>query len=56
MANDHREERAESSPVSLAWGVHAIEAPDLEADGLPLWLAGGACVLLWTAIAMLLTS
>lgn len=56
MATDTREVRAEATPVSLAWGVHAVETADGMADGAVLWLAGGACLLLWTAIALLLTS
>lgn len=54
---DTHEGRAESAPVFLAWGMPAaIEAHDGFFSGPALWLTGGATLLLWTAIALLLTS
>lgn len=56
MPNDTSEVRSEAAPVHLAWGVHAIDAPEVGSGTGPLWLAGGACLLLWTALALLLTT
>lgn len=54
---DIREGRADSAPVFLAWGMPAtIEAHEGFFSGPALWLTGGASLLLWTAIALLLTS
>lgn len=55
MPHDSREARHDLPPALLAWGV-----PSESAEGLaypsPLWLAAGASLLLWTALALLLTS
>lgn len=53
---DHREGRADSAPLFLAWGLPAIEAHEGFFSGAAMWLSGGASLLLWTAIALLLTS
>jgi hypothetical protein len=54
MPND-REARAETLPTLLPWGTPLAERD--EAFGGPgFWLAGGASLLLWTAVALLLTA
>ena len=53
MGDDTRESRAD--PAILAWGLPA-EAQDFDLVDVGSWLAGGACLLLWTAVAMLLTA
>lgn len=54
MANDTREARTDGSPVLLTWGVP--EARHAQEADATLWLTGGATLLLWTALALLLTS
>jgi hypothetical protein len=54
MANDNRSARTDSSAILLAPGMPS-EA-DGFLDGAALWLTGGASLLLWTALALLLTS
>jgi hypothetical protein len=53
MPNDTR---ADSAPVFLAWGMPAIEAGDGWFESMAMWLTGGASLLLWTALALLLTA
>ena len=55
MPNDHREARAESIQVLLPWGTPLAER-DNGFAGAVFWLAGGASLLLWTAVALLLTA
>lgn len=56
MPNDIREEeRPGTASVFLAWGMPS-EAREGAFDDAALWLTGGASLLLWTAIALLLTS
>jgi hypothetical protein len=56
MSIDTREGRADSgAPVFLAWGLPAVEAHEGFFGGAALWLSGGASLLLWTALALLLT-
>lgn len=55
MANDTDDVRDEPAPVFMAWGM-AVEARDGLLDDGTLWLAGGAALLLWTALALLLTA
>lgn len=54
MAKDTRETRADAA--LLAWGLPPAEAQDLAGVDPGSWLAGGAFLLLWTAVAMLLTA
>lgn len=55
MANDTRDVQAEPAPVFLAWGM-PMEAREDFLDGPALWLTGGVSLLLWTAVALLLTA
>ena len=55
MQQSTRQARAEAVAVFLPWGppMDARASPSGEAA---LWLTGGASLLLWTALALLLTS
>jgi len=55
MPNDSREARAESIQVLLPWGSPLAERDEIFA-GATFWLVGGASLVLWTALALLLTS
>jgi hypothetical protein len=55
MTKDVREARAESIQVLMPWGSPLSER-DEDAAGAAFWLAGGASLLLWTAVALLLTA
>lgn len=55
MPNDRREARAETF-LLRQWGVPGAEAADDQHETALLWLTGGACLLLWTALAFLLTA
>ena len=55
MPPDTREAHADSPPVVLSWGMPA-EARDGSFDGFLLWLSGGASLVLWTALAFVLTA
>jgi len=55
MPNDRREVRAETLQVLLPWGTPFSEQDD-GSGGPMFWLAGGASLLLWTAVALLLTA
>lgn len=52
---DDREARAEAAPLYPSGGM-PVEAGQGAFGGAVLWLTGGASLLLWTAIALLLTS
>jgi hypothetical protein len=55
MHDDNREARVEAAPVFMAWGL-PMETREGGFEAATLWLTGGASLLLWTAIALLLTS
>ena len=55
MADNNRDVPTETAPVFLAWGM-PVEAREDFLDGPALWLTGGVSLLLWTAIAVLLTA
>ncbi|GAB3654754.1 hypothetical protein [Ramlibacter alkalitolerans] len=55
MPHDSREARAETLQVLMPWGSPLAEGEDPVA-ATAFWLAGGASLLLWTAVALLLTS
>jgi hypothetical protein len=54
MANGTEDKRS-STPVILGWGMPA-EAREGFFDDAALWLTGGVSLLLWTALALLLTT
>jgi hypothetical protein len=56
MPNDSREIRAEAAPLFLAWGLPSLEAQEGSVENLTLWLTGGAILMAWTALSLLLTS
>ena len=56
MPHDTRERFAEGAPVFMAWGIPSVEAPDGVFDSAVLWITGGAALLVWTGISLLLTS
>jgi len=55
MPPERREARAETLPTLLPWGTPLSERDD-GFGGPAFWLAGGASLLLWTAVALLLTT
>lgn len=55
MPQDTRQADADSTPEVLAWGMPA-ETGQGFFDGFALWLSGGASLLLWTALAFVLTA
>lgn len=55
MANDPQNVRTEPPAVFLAWGMPA-ETPGGVFDEPALWLTGGATLLLWTILALVLTT
>jgi len=55
MPNDNREARAETLQLLLPWGSPTSDRDDAF-GGPAFWLAGGASLLVWTALALLLTS
>jgi hypothetical protein len=55
MPNETQDVRTEPPPVFLAWGM-PTEAPEGWFDGPALWLTGGVSLLVWTAVALLLTA
>jgi hypothetical protein len=56
MPNDKSESRAENLQVLLPWGSQSAETREGEAIDAALWVTGGVSLLLWTGIALLLTS
>lgn len=56
MPTDTRDLRSDSMTVNIpGWGG-AAEPSDGDLAGAGLWLTGGASLLAWTALAVLLTS
>ena len=55
MENDTRQARTEAAAAVAAWGEPA-QGRESFLDGPAMWLTGGATLLLWTALALLLTS
>lgn len=56
MPDTNREGRADPPPTLLAWGLPINDARESGAEAAAVWLTGGAGLLLWTALAFLLTS
>jgi hypothetical protein len=55
MPDENREARAETMQMLLPWGTPSAER-DEAAAGAAFWLTGGASLLVWTALALLLTA
>lgn len=55
MPNDPRDARAETAPVLLAWGP-GHDSSERSLEGPVLWLTGGAALLVWTALSLVLTA
>jgi hypothetical protein len=53
MANDSRDMRSEQPAIVLAWGIPADAGSWFE--DTVLWWTGGASLLAWTVLALLLT-
>ena len=56
MPETQREGRTETPTTMMAWGLPSNESPDNGIEAAAVWLTGGAGLLLWTALAFLLTS
>lgn len=56
MPDDGREARPDSIQVLLPWGIPSGELRDGWLGEAALWLVGGAFLLVWTGIALLLTT
>ncbi len=54
MADERRAIRIDNAPLSLGWGMPA-EIREADFDDFTLWFTAGASLLLWTAVAWLLT-
>jgi hypothetical protein len=55
MPNDKLDLRSDPTVFS-SWGSPAGEGHDAVPEGPGLWLTGGAALLAWTALALLLTA
>jgi hypothetical protein len=55
MQTDTRDGRAEPLQM-LPWGMPSADAQDGGGEGWALWLTGGASLLAWTGLAILLTA
>lgn len=56
MANDPTEGTADRIPVLLAWGLPGADAREDPRERLHAWVSGGAGLLAWTALALVLTA
>jgi hypothetical protein len=56
MPHDTRDLRTEHAAPFASWGIPVTEGQDGALTEPGLWLTGGATLLLWTALALLLTS
>jgi hypothetical protein len=56
MQTDTREGRAEPLQMLLPWGMPSADAQDGGREEWALWLTGGASLLVWTGLAILLTA
>jgi hypothetical protein len=48
--------RSDSGPAFLAWGLPSTESGDDLVGRTVWWVGGGASLLVWTALALLLTA
>lgn len=56
MAHDDRDARSESVQLLLPWGMPSVESRTDLLGAAALWLTGGAALLLWTVVALVLTA
>ena len=56
MTHDTRDLRTEHAASPASWGISVSDAHDGWPADPATWLTGGAALLLWTALAVLLTS
>jgi hypothetical protein len=56
MPNENREVRADAIQVLLPWGMPSTEMREDFFSKAAWWLTGGVSLLVWTALALLLTS
>lgn len=56
MPDTHREGRTDTPPTMLSWGLPINDARESGVEAAAVWLTGGVGLLLWTAVAFLLTS
>ena len=56
MAIETRDARMDAGPVLLTWGAPATERHEGPLDSAVLWLSGGLALLVWTGLALVLTS
>ena len=56
MPDTSRESRFETPPTMLAWGLPSNDAHESGIEAAAVWVTGGVGLLLWTALAFLLTS
>lgn len=56
MPAENRDARAETIQVLFPWGMPLADMPEDVAGSATWWLSGGVALLLWTALAFLLTT
>jgi hypothetical protein len=56
MPNDSRELRTDAAQVFLAWGMPSTEVREDLFGSAVWWLTGGASLLVWTGLALVLTA
>lgn len=56
MQHDTREARVESIQVLMPWGLPLAEDRENVRASAAFWLTGGVSILVWTGLALLLTS
>jgi hypothetical protein len=56
MPTDTRDTRADAASVFLAWGMPSGESQDDMFANAVWWMGGGASLLVWTALALVLTA
>lgn len=56
MPNETRDGLSQGAPVLLAWGGSSSDGPEGSVlDGVLMWAAGGAGLLVWTGAVLWLT-
>ncbi|HEX7888152.1 MAG TPA: hypothetical protein VF522_02230 [Ramlibacter sp.] len=56
MPEIQREGRTETPTTMMAWGIPSSDPAESGVEAAAVWLTGGAGLLLWTALAFLLTT